>query len=85
MSRARQAKIENGLQDIERVWSTMTIDVKEYKGGAFTLRSTEDSRPSQPRFPCSPQQCFGCDVSGCCWLSCVWSISALGLASHLSR
>mmetsp|Transcript_14483 Transcript_14483/g.50911 ORF Transcript_14483/g.50911 Transcript_14483/m.50911 type:complete len:4419 (-) Transcript_14483:356-13612(-) len=38
----KEAKIEGGLRDIEKVWATMTIDVKEYKGGAYTLKSTEE-------------------------------------------
>ncbi|CAE8702622.1 unnamed protein product, partial [Polarella glacialis] len=38
----KEAKIENGLEEIARVWSTMIIDVVEHKGGAFKLRTTEE-------------------------------------------
>jgi len=38
----KEAKIENGLEDISRIWSTMTIDVVEHKGDAFKVRSTEE-------------------------------------------
>ncbi|CAK9054035.1 Dynein axonemal heavy chain 2 (Axonemal beta dynein heavy chain 2) (Ciliary dynein heavy chain 2) [Durusdinium trenchii] len=38
----KEAKIENGLEDIARIWSTMTIDVVEHKGDAFKVRSTEE-------------------------------------------
>jgi dynein heavy chain len=38
----KEAKIENGLEDIAKTWATMQVDVVEHKGGTFKLRSTED-------------------------------------------
>ncbi|CAK0888334.1 unnamed protein product [Prorocentrum cordatum] len=38
----KEAKIEDGLADIAKVWSTMVISVVEHKGGTYKLQTTED-------------------------------------------
>jgi dynein heavy chain len=38
----KEAKIENGLESIQNIWTTMKVDVVEHKSVYFKLRSTED-------------------------------------------
>eukprot|EP00928_Gymnodinium_smaydae_P048232 TRINITY_DN3222_c2_g2_i2.p1 TRINITY_DN3222_c2_g2~~TRINITY_DN3222_c2_g2_i2.p1 ORF type:complete len:3935 (+),score=1014.18 TRINITY_DN3222_c2_g2_i2:1731-11807(+) len=38
----KEAKIEDGLESIQKVWATMCIDVVEHKSVYYKLRSTED-------------------------------------------
>jgi dynein heavy chain len=38
----KEAKIENGLEEISKVWATMQVDVVEHKNVYFKLRTTEE-------------------------------------------
>lgn len=38
----KEAKIEDGLESIQKIWVTMCVDVVEHKGVYYKLRSTED-------------------------------------------